>query len=495
MLAGRTSQDGNDPSPASGAERGGANTGHTGHQHSYDYFRPSFSAAKTARIGAMATKEAESSLWMKRMMHQLRTDAQADPAEVWATNPNLLSMTWSKELCGLGIELLKTCVVLSNENASDLRTLYIRHVYYEQVRLVFTHAFDVLDEASLQAIVGVLEALTRGGRDLLGLEGFVPLLIDIAARLTELRQAKRLRYIDLRTASTPLLDSAFMTPFVRLPPENLFLSTDAKHSPATLLIQAHRFSFSHIPIEDIEQTMYRFIVRGLEALGEYEVSKVLEFVDTIVKFGYVPPLHLEETVKFVARAAGIEGRVNVIEVSPDGDLRVGDLASDLPNQAHSVMTNLLRSPANQALKHLRGILSTKKDTKAGLSKCPTPLLIGTLRCLRNAYKDYEAIVADLQAEEPSKPMSEKYPTLLSLGMTVLHQNMLDVLEWRSDEVDSEVLLFLEERFNSRAAEKKYFSYDEWEMVISILERMTWHIEEYETSTGKPWSIEGAISRE
>lgn len=311
----------------------------------------------------MASKESESLLWMKRMMQQMRTDAQADPAEVWATNPNLLSMTWSKELCAIGIELLKTCVVLSSEHPGDLRTLYLRHMYYEQVRLVFTHASDVLDEACLQAIVGVLEALTRGGRDILGLDGFVPLLIDIAARLTELRQAQRLRYIDLQTASIPLLDSTFGTPFVRLPPEKLFLSTDAKHSPATLLIQAHRFSFSHIPTEDIEQTMYRFIMRGLGALGEYEVVKVLEFVDTVVKFGYVPPLHLEETVKFVARAAGIEGRVHVIEVSPDGDRRVADLPPDLPNQAHSVMTNLLRSPANQALKHLRGILSTKKDSK------------------------------------------------------------------------------------------------------------------------------------
>lgn len=428
-------------------------------------------------------------------MQQLHTDAQADPAEIWATNPNLLSMTWSPELCALGIELLRTCVVLSNENSGDLRTLYIRHMYYEQVRLVFTHAFDVLNETTLQSIVGVLEALTRGGRDILGLEGFVPLLIDIAARLTELRQAQRLRYIDLRTASTPLLDSTFMTPFVRLPAAKLFLSSDPRHSPAALLIQAHRFSFSHIPVEDIEQTMYRFIMRGLEALGEHEVSKVLEFIDTVVKFGYVPPIHLEETVKFVARAAGIEGRVSVIEVSPDGDRRIAELPPDLPNQAHNVMTNLLRSPANQALKHLRGILSHKKDSKNPSAQCPTPLLIGTLRCLRRAYKDYEGIVADLQAEEPSKATSEKYPTLLSLGMTVLHQNMLDVLEWRSDEVDSEVLLFLEERFNSRAAEKKYFSFDEWEMVISILERMTWHIEEYEKSTGKPWSIENAISRE
>lgn len=426
-------------------------------------------------------------------MQQLRTDAQADPAEVWMTNPNLVSMTWSKDLTALGIELLRTCVVLSSENAADLKTLYIRHMYYEQVRMLFAHAGDTLDEVSLQAIVGVLEALTRGGKDLLGLDGLVPLLIDIAARLTELRQAYRMRYIDLKTASTPLLDSSFCTPFVRLPPEKLYLSSDPRHSPAALLIAAHKFSFSHIPLEDIEQTMFRFIVRGMEALGEHEVSKVLEFIDTVVKFGYVPAPHLEETVKFVARAAGIEGRVNVIEVSPDGDRRISDLPPDLPNQAHNVMTNLLRSPANQALKHLRGILSTKKEDKPG-SQCPTPLLIGTLRCLRRAYKGYETIVADLQAEEPSNPLSDKYPTLLSLGMTVLHQNMLDVLEWRSDEVDSEVLLFLEERFNSRAAEKKYFNYDEWEMVISILERMTWHIEEYELSTGKPWSIENAMPR-
>lgn len=426
-------------------------------------------------------------------MQQLRTDAQADPTEVLLANPNLLSMTWSKELCALGIELLRTCVVLSSENAVDLKTLYIRHMYYEQVRLLFAHAGEMLDEAALQAIVGVLEALTRGGRDLLGLEGLVPLLIDIAARLTELRQAQRLRYIDLHTASTPLLDSNFQTPFVRLPPEKLFLFSDAKRSPAALLIAAHRFSFSHIPLEDIEQTMYRFIVRGMEALGEYEVGKVLEFIDTVVKFGYVPPLHLEETVKYVARAAGIEGRVSVIEISPDGDRRITDLPPDLPNQAHNVMTNLLRSPANQALRHLRGILSTKKENKAGPPTCPTPLLIGTLRCLRRAYKDYETIVSDLQAEEPANPLSDKYPTLLSLGMTVLHQNMLDVLEWRSDEVDSEVLLFLEERFSSRAAEKRHFNYDEWEMVISILERMTWHIEEYEQQTGKPWSIENAMA--
>jgi hypothetical protein len=476
MLGTRTSQDGNDL--------------HTG-----DNFRPSFSAAKTARIGATASKESDSILWLKRTIQQVKVDAQADPAEIWAAFPDLLSMTWSKELSSLGIDLLRTCIMVSSESAMELNAVYVRHFYYDQVRQIFSQAFVTFDEVTLQSIVAVLEALSRGGRDVLGLEGFVPLLIDIAARLTELRQTKRLRYIDLLTASTPLLDSDFATPFVRLPPENLFLSSDPRYSPAALLIQAHRFSFSHIPTEDIEQTMHRFIVRGLQGLGEHEVSKVLEFIDTVVKFGYVPPLHLEETVKYVARVAGIEGRVSVVEVSPDGDRRLTDLPPDLPNQAHSVMTNLLRSPANQALKHLRGILSTKKDSKSAPSKCPTPLLIGTLRCLRRAYQGYESIVSDLQAEEPANALSDKYPTLLSLGMTVLHQNLLDVLEWQSEEVDSEVLLFIEERFSSRAAEKKHFSYDEWEMVISILERMTWHIQEYETSTGKPWSIESAMARE
>lgn len=492
MLGSRTSQEGNDHHnqyAAFGGTRARASSA-----SSETPFRSSYSAAKTVRIGSSASKESESLLWMKRMIQQVKIDALADPVEIWSMNSSLLSMTWSKDLSSAGVDLLRICVLLSNESSNDLRASYIRRLYYEQVRQVFNHAFDVLDESSLQGLVAVLEALSRGGRDVLGLDYFVPLLIDIAARLTELRQAQRLRYIDLRVASTPLLDSAFATPFVRLPPETLFLSSDPRYSPAALLIQSHRFSFSHIPEDDIEQTMSRFIVRGLQGLGEHEVRMVLEFIDTVVKFGYIPPSHLEDVVKYVARVAGIEGRVNVIEVSPDGDLRDVELSSDLSNQAHNVMTNLLRSPANQALKHLRGILSTSSETAAGTPQCPTPLLIGALRCLRRAYKDYETIVADLQAEEPSKTSADNYPTLLSLGMTVLHQNMLDGLEWRSDEVDSEVLLFLEERFSSRAQEKKYFSYDEWEMVISILERMTWHIRGYEETTGKPWSIESASIR-
>ena len=425
----------------------------------------------------------------KVLMKASRVDPLADPFDIWETCSTLLEPSLPLEARTTGIELLKTCICLSNENLGDLCYSYERQYYYAAVQRYFECKQDMTIQ-EMQSLVAVLEALTRGGKDVLGIHGLIPLLSDIAMAMTAIRNKKRLSYVDnIETASAPLLDNTFSTPFIRLPSGTFLFSSDPKSSPAALLVACHRFSFAQLRIEDVSDLLGLFVRRAMQSLGEHEVGKTLDLIDTIVKFGYVPNGHLEDVVKFVARAAGVEGRSSVIVVLADGQRRTEDLPESLPAHAHSVMRNLLRSPSNQAFKFLRAVLSSKQASGASLLRCQTPLLVGVMRCLRRAYKEYEATLSSLTDLERS---TDRYPSLLSRGLTVLHQNFLDALEWRSSDVNTQILLFLEERFEAKSASKTSFTFEDWEIVISILERMTWHIQEWEERMGNPFNFDTEI---
>lgn len=430
-------------------------------------------------------------VWSKRVAHAVRTDAEADAAAFWQTCEVLLDGSRPKDVRNAGLELLKTCIDVTNEHTGSLSYPYDRLIYYNAARRYFADLKDVT-LTDLQSLVAVLEALTRGGRDIYGLDGIVPLLLDVAVLLTNIRNFERSRFIENpETASSPLLDPDFRTPFIRLPPDNLQLTSDPRMSPASLLIACHRFSFAHIQDKHLNATMALFVGRGLITLGEHEISKILELMDTVVKFGYVPEAHLQPVVEFIARVIGLEGRLPVVDISPDGDRRTSVLQDGLPSQAHTVMRHLLRSPANQVLKHLRGILTMKATDDEGQPLiCPKPLLIGTLRTLRRSYADFEASNNTPEAIERS---SEYWPSLMSQGMIILRDNLLACLQWRSPEIDSEVLLFMDEQLAYRSAENASFTMQEWEMLISLLEGCTWHIDAWEQEHGRVWTIENAGS--
>ena len=430
-------------------------------------------------------------VWSKRVGHAIRTDAEADVSAFWQKCETLLDPGRSKDVRNAGLELLKTCVIVTNENTGDLSYPYDRLIYYNAARRYFSELKDA-ELAELQSLVAVLEALTRGGRDIQGLDGIIPLLLDIAVLLTNLRNRERGRFLEHpERASSPLLDATFSTPFIRLPPGNLSLTSDPRYSPASLLIACHRFSFAQISAKHLDATMSLFVSRGLVTLGEHDVSKILDLMDTVVKFGYVPEAHLESVVDFIARVIGLEGRCPVLDISPDGDRRTHIITDGLSTQAHTVMRHLLRSPANQVLKHLRGVLTLPRTNEDGSRReCPKPLLIGTLRTLRKSYSDFEASNTTQEAIERS---SEYWPSLMAQGMIILRDNLLTCLQWRSEEIDSEVLLFMDEELAYRFAEKASFTMQEWEILISILETCAWHIEAWEHQHGRLWTIENAVN--
>lgn len=436
-------------------------------------------------------EQAKQPVWPKRVGHAIRTDAEADVSAFWQKCETLLDTNRPKEVCAAGLELLKTCINVTNENPGSLSYPYDRLVYYNAARQYFANLNDAT-LSDLQNLVAVLEALTRGGRDLQGLDGIVPLLLDIAVLLTNLRNYERSRFIEHpETSSSPLLDANFNTPFIRLPPDNLQITSDPRYSPASLLIACHRFSFAQLHANHLNATMALFVGRGLITLGEHEISKILDLMDTVVKFGYVPEAHLEPVVDFIARVIGLEGRVPMVDISPDGKRRTSVLQDGLPGQAHVVMRHLLRSPANQVLKHLRGTLTMPTTNEDGNERtCPKPLLVGTLRTLRKSYADFEESNNTPEAVERS---SEYWPSLMAQGMLILRDNLLACLRWRSEDIDSEVLLFMYEQLVYRTAENASFTMQEWEMLISILEGCVWHIETWEARHGRPWTIENAVN--
>lgn len=446
---------------------------------------------------------------IKRLQHAIKVDASADPAQVWESSSSMLDPDQPQSLRTAGVEVLKACVSVANEQSTQLCYAYERQFYYSAVQRYFENKQD-MTIIEMQSLVAVLEQLTRGGRDVLGIDGLIPLLTDIALAMTAIRNRERVRHVDnIATATAPLLDPTFATPFIRVPAGIFLFSSDPKASPAALLIAIHRFSFPHIPLEQVSLLIGTFVRRALQSLGEHELIKTLELIDTVVKFGYIPAEHLEDVVKLVARATGVEGRCLVNVLSPDGQTRSEPLSDELPNMAHTVMRNLLLSPSNQALKYLRAILSSKQlttptptaatvvksstvENDAGAT-CPTPLLVGALRCLRRAFNDHEnsSSLFSGDGERMSERERDRYPSLLSMGMIILKQNLLDVLDWKNPDVDSEVLLFIEDRFASHV--NTGLTPEEWEMVITVLEEVSYRIPEWEAEHGKAWSIDSSVS--
>lgn len=98
------------------------------------------------------------------------------------------------------------------------------------------------------------------------------------------------------------------------------------------------------------------------------------------------------------------------------------------------------------------------------------------------------------ASQNDRP-NEYYPSLMTMGMVFLHDDLLVATQWKSEAVDSEILLFLDERFAAKAASKAQLTHEEWDMVFTLMAKMTWHIAAREGKTGKAWSIDMGANRE
>lgn len=407
------------------------------------------------------------------------------PARIYLSQSHHLVASAPSPLRVVMLELMVACINASLESTGGMRETE-KAIFWDEARRWADEARVELDDgqggkrwvlpdSDREALVSVLNAMTRGGKDLSDVPGLVALLCTF---VTDSLPVPR--------PPSPLFDPNVTTPFIRTIPHK-----PSPHASSLALLTAlHKFSAPHI-----------YTVSTLLALrAALEVAKlreeqdiggkdgVLDFLGAVVRFGEVtggkaarkkafleasmsrerdefrdPEEILREVVSTVARFIGCEGLVSVVELKDGQTLRDVDTSpsslsvktSVLPPLALDLMRDLIRSPSNQALKSLRTTLIAPPPTVEGTPRPRTPilLLVGALRSLRKALAEH---TAELEASSEGGAGAaatlasgeSRWPSMLSLGLPFLWNGIRRVMQWESSQVDAEVLRLVGERLES-----------------------------------------------
>ncbi|WAQ80820.1 hypothetical protein PtA15_1A158 [Puccinia triticina] len=335
-------------------------------------------------------------------------------------------------------------------------------------------------------LIDSLYQITNHGKLISGCTGLIQLVADLCARSIDHLQASLPL---LRANNLLLIPTHTQAPFLRLP-------DPAPHSQiiqhaAGLLTQIIKFSSPQLSTEHVKLIIHLFINRiGLRTSFEAHLTIVLDYIDTLVTFGYVPtrPLLSQELdgaallidlVRFVARIVGLQplqATVNVLRAlepkqhSDLIDLSSSDLTIPLQlvveattpldpaiiQQAKACMKDLIRSPANQAIKSL---LSTLTADDPRIDECSK---VGAIRCLRYAFEDYDQIykqarpAAASSAEEEASGVATSL-TLLGLGLLLVKEPLEHILSSPSRTslaIDHEILMLIYDRLYFRLQPNK-----------------------------------------
>ncbi|GAA5982328.1 hypothetical protein JCM11641_002012 [Rhodosporidiobolus odoratus] len=405
------------------------------------------------------------------------------PAQIYLSQSHHLVASAPAPLRTAMLDLMVACINASLESTGGMRESE-KAIFWDEARRWAEEARIEVDDAhggrrwvlpgaDREALVSVLGAITRGGKDLSDVPGLVALLCTF---VTESLPTPR--------PPSPLFDPAVATPFIRTIP--------AKPSPhassLALLTSLHKFSSPHIytasTLIALKAALEVARLREEQDIGGKD--GVLDFLGAVVRFGEVtggkaarrkalletsvsrerddlsdPDEILREVISTVARIIGCEGLVSVIELKEGQTLRDVDLSSsstavktsNLPTQALDLMRDLIRSPANQATKSLRSTLVAPPPTAEGAPRprAPALLLVGALRSLRKAMAEHTAEL-EASSDGPGGGASaglaygeSRWPSMLSLGLPFLWNAVRRVMLWESPPVDAEVLRLVEER--------------------------------------------------
>ncbi|GAA6063253.1 hypothetical protein JCM10212_003616 [Sporobolomyces blumeae] len=477
------------------------------------------------------------------------------PAQIYVSQAHRLSINSPMAIRGAMLSLMVACINASLESTGGMRELD-KAVFWEESRRWSEEARvevddgqggkrRVLPDFDREALVQILAALTRGGRDLSDVPGLVALLCTFV--IDALPQPR---------PPSPLFDPKVSTPFIRRVPY-----TPSPHASSLALITAlHKFSAPHIYTASTLLAL-RAALEIAKLQEEQDIGGpdgVLAFLTAVVRFGEVtggraarrkamfkerpeagqeeasePPVNpnegdeiLREVVSTVARLIGCEGLVSVVEIREGQSY--ADAANNpsslkdsvLPPLALDLMRDLIRSPANQATKSLRQTLIAPPTTGP---RPPTPilLLVGALRSLRKAMAEN---TAELEASQQHGQESgaggsgggeSRWPSMLSLGLPFLWNGVRRVMQWESGRVNAEVMRLVEERLEAseRAGGRTRelatkmavkggadvpkalqdegsggVTFEEWVMAIEVLDRAKMHIRAWEQAKLRQWLL-------
>lgn len=409
------------------------------------------------------------------------------PARLYLSQAHFLRPEAPPALRAAMLELMVACITASLESTGGMREAE-KALFWEEARRWADEARvevddgqggrrSVLPDLDREALVKVLAALTRGGRDLSEVPGLVTLLCTFV-----------IEALPVPRPPSPLFDPNLATPFIRQIPHR-----PAPHASAlALLVALHKFSAPHIYTTSTLLAL-RAALEVAKLREEQDIGGrdgVLDLLGAVIRYGEVtggkaarhrikydpkqaqpdPALELtlqegdeilREVVSCVARLIGCEGLVSVIELRDGQSLRDVDTSpnspavktSNLPALALDIMRDLIRSPANQATKSLRSaLIGPPLRTEGARPPAPVLLLVGTLRSLRKAMAEHSAEVEAVIIETGGLGNSggtsggeSRWPSMLSLGLPFLWNGIKRVMQWENGAIDAEVLRLVEER--------------------------------------------------
>jgi hypothetical protein len=464
--------------------------------------------------------------YIRCLADAVRIYSDVDPLATWLQAAHVIGRNEHISVRLSGLDLMKTCVAAYDPaplSITDKQTFY-----------AFVQDYDVeLEKRTDDEIRGlnrVCVALSRGGRDIIGLEDLIETLCDYAGEMYKRRQAQRdtIREdffkqhpsLSLATASSPVIlrrlsplqDPSFIATFVSYPPAPELVLDDAAIGPIALLTNIHKFSWPHLSQADVAFATSYLVLEALATFNDTVVGLIIDHVDVMSRFGYVPANHIDVVIFFLARVVSLDGRgrtiVFVDEKGQDIEPRLEPFSSKLCDRARLVVKNLLRSSANQALRCLRGGL-TPPGPEDELKD--VQVAVGCIRCLRDVLNEIRTSPS-IQAAEMLSVQStffDSWPILLAMGLPVLFPNLCDALLWPHFEVAEQVLLLLFDRLTRSTAEVPQtigpslsktaeldlvegpgqLTYDEWDLVLDLLERALPHVRRYEDETEAVWVLD------
>ncbi|KAA1106410.1 hypothetical protein PGT21_050159 [Puccinia graminis f. sp. tritici] len=375
----------------------------------------------------------------------------------------------------------------------ELKIISIDHYhYYFHHNNHKNHALEQEHQSIINSIHNLYQ-ITNAGKLIIGCQDLVQLLVQLCSRSIAHLQSI---YPLLIQSKLLLINNnnnhraSPSTSFLRLLP--IAPHSQIIHYSTSLLTQIIKFSSPQLSTEQVKLIIHLFINRiGLVTSFESHLKIVLDYIDCLVTFGYVPTRqaahsthssaneyhhqHLDgaalliDLVRFVARIVGLqaqEGTVNVVRAlepkqhSDLIDLSSSDLTIPLQlevehtapldpaiiQQAKTCMKDLIRSPANQAIKSL---LSTLTGDDPKIDECSK---IGAIRCLRYAFDDYDQIYKQVRPatssmEEEASGVATSL-TLLGLGLLLVKGPLSDIISSSlrtSLAIDHEILMLLYDR--------------------------------------------------
>lgn len=412
-----------------------------------------------------------------------------------------------------GLKLLYTCITATE---ATLHIATRKLAFYNSICRYGVEVKDCTEE-ELDALIEALSALCKGGRDVAALDGLVERTCDFAGEKFKRRQAQRdqlrLQYFEKHPSFSrltpdkdpahvdpPLLDPLHASVFVSYPLPWSTPSGNAKSPAMTLLTNIHKFGFPLLSQDTVAFATAYLVAEALATSNDLIISSIIDHMDVISRFGYVPSSQIEGVVFFLARVVATEGRQRVLTfISDQGEELHEPILKPLPgtlaSEAKRVINNLLRSTANQALAQLR---EGTKPPSPDEPQRDLNVVIGCLRCLRHAMSEIRTSMKHISPDNTANSTYlDSWPIMLSLGIPFFFNNLCDALEWSSAHVNLEVLRIIMDRLiaasalkqdTAEAANQQAVSYSEWGMIMDLLREVLRNIQRFEEEDKVLWLL-------